>query len=275
MKFLPVIKNFSICLIVLALSACVAEKKLTLTAADSGTIRFPSPSSYWKGENIDLIGTLSFPDKVSGKVPAMVIMHGSAGQGYRDQSWSDFFLKNGVATFQVDYYTTRGLTRGGRGGPKAPQDVTGAVKFLVTHPKIDPKRIGTIGFSRGGTIILGTWRMGDGDFGGHKPVFNVALYPGCEAISIDRDTTDAVNVIIVGDLDTLSRASVCTGHEADAKRYGKNLSVHVMPGGTHAFDDDKGGTVIFGGTTVDISPDPNLATQAREIVRAAMVKVFK
>lgn len=267
--------KLSVCVLAIALSGCVAEKKDSLTVADAGTFKFASPGSYWNGQPVDLVGTLSFPEKMTGKVPVMVIMHGSAGRGYRDRTWSKFFLENGVATFQVDYYSTRGLTRGGQGGPKSPQDLTGAVKFVTTHPNIDATRVGTLGFSRGGTIVLSSWGMNANDFGGHKPVFNVALYPGCEAISISRGTTDAQNVIIVGDRDTLSRATVCEGLGQQAQRNGKNVAVHVMPGGTHSFDDDTGGTVQFGGMTVTISPNSALAQQARDIVRAAMVQAFK
>lgn len=258
-----------------ALAGCVQEKKMTLTAADAGTMQFPSDNSFWKGEKVDLIGKLSFPEKVTGKVPAMVIMHGSAGQGYRDQNWSNFFLKNGIATFQVDYYTTRGLTRGGQGGPKAPQDVSGAVKFLTTHPNIDASRIGTLGFSRGGTIVLMSWQLDARDFGGQSPVLNVALYPGCEVLQITPNTTDASNVIIVGDRDNLSSASICERLGTQAKTFNKNVAVHVMPGGTHAFDDNQGGTVQFGSTTVTVSPSPALTAQSMEIVRAAMVQAFK
>ena len=80
----PFLKSLIVVSMMTLLGACVAEKKLTLTATDKGTFSFPSPRSYWNGRNIDLVGKLEFPEKVQGKVPAMVIIHGSAGQGSRD-----------------------------------------------------------------------------------------------------------------------------------------------------------------------------------------------
>lgn len=256
------------------LAGCLAEKKLQLSATDEGVFRFPSENSYWKGENVDLIGTLEFPERASGRVPAMVLFHGSAGQGYRDKAWSDFFLENGIAAFRVDYYTTRGMTRGGRGGPASSYDVTGAIKFLATHPRIDRERIGVIGFSRGGSMVLSALRYTARDTGGVDPALFVALYPGCERVTINAQTTDAPVRIIVGDRDSLSQATFCEEREAEAQRIGKDVRTSVMPGGTHAFDDNKGGTVHFGGTRVVITPNGELTRQARQIVREAMRDAF-
>ncbi len=256
------------------LTACVAEKKLNLTAADAGTFRFASANSYWKGENIDLIGTLDFPANASSNVPVMVIMHGSAGQGYRDSTWAKFFNDNGIATFKVNYYSTRGMSRGGRGGPKNPYDLTGAIEFLTTHPRIDASKVGAIGFSRGGSIVMSSIGLSASEFGGQKPVLNVNMYGNC-IMGVDRDTTDAPVLIIVGDRDNLSSSSQCESLGEEAKRKGKDFRVHVMPGGTHAFDDNKGGSVSFGGTNVTISPNAQLTQQARQIVLSAAKDAFK
>ncbi|MBO6521990.1 MAG: dienelactone hydrolase family protein [Rhodospirillales bacterium] len=256
------------------LSACVAEKKLSLTTADAGTFQFASPKSYWKGQNIDLIGTLDFPENTQGKVPVMVIMHGSAGQGYRDGTWAKFFNANGIASFKVDYYSTRGMSRGGPGGPKNPHDLTGAIKFLKTHPRIDASKVGTIGFSRGGSIVMSTLQLNASEFGGQKPVLNVNLYGNC-IIGVDKGTTDAPVLIIVGDEDNLSPYHQCESLGELGKRFDKDIRVHVMPGGTHAFDDNKGGNVRFGNQNVTIYPSAKLAAEARQIVLTAAKEAFK
>lgn len=256
------------------LAGCVAEKKLALTATDEGAFRFPAPRSYWNGDNVDLIGTLSFPANVQGKVPVMVIMHGSAGQGYRDASWASFFNDNGIAAFKVDYYTTRGMSRGGPGGPKNPYDLTAAIEFVSTHPRIDASKVGTIGFSRGGSIVMSTLRMRDWEFGGRKPKLNVNLYGNC-ILGVDKGFTDAPVLLIVGDRDSLTPHELCEGLATDAKAHGKDFRVHVMPGGTHAFDDNKGGTVRFGGKSVHIVPSTGLTEQARRIVLAAAREAFE
>ena len=265
---------FFVCCSVAVLAACGAEKKMSLTAGDEGYIRFPTERVYWEGKKIDLTGSLSFPEGATGKVPAMVIMHGSAGQGYRDASWSDFFLDHGIATFRVDYYATRGLTRGGRGGPKNPYDLTDAIKFLKTHPRIDATKIGTMGFSRGGSIVMATLQMNAREFGGNKPVLNVNMYGNC-INGVDKGTTDAPVVVIVGDKDDLQPSTLCEGLGENAKRFDKDFRIHVIPGATHAFDDNKGGTIQWGGQTVTISPSGQATAEARRIVLAALNETLK
>jgi hypothetical protein len=123
-----------------------AAGKTALNEADEGKIRFYSENSYWNGKQVDLIGYLEFPRVVDGQVPAMVIMHGSAGPGFRGKSWGKFLREHGIATFRVDYYKTRGISQGGPRGPKSPYDVYAALKVLGTHPRIDNQRIGVMGF---------------------------------------------------------------------------------------------------------------------------------
>lgn len=259
------------------LSACIAEKKLSLTAGDSGTFRFASPSSYWKGENIDLIGTLDFPENITGKVPVVVILHGSGGPGSQgiDTMWSKFYRSQGVASFRLDYYTTRGISKAGPGGPAAPQDVDGALRFIKTHPRIDADRIALHGISRGGSIVLSTLKLQPYQLGDVTPKLIVAMYPGCERISVDKGTTDEKVLIIVGSKDKLSRASVCEETEAAAKRLGKDVTTHVIEGAYHGFDGQGGGrTVQFGQASYYMGPSASGLREAQGIVKAAIAETL-
>lgn len=105
---------------------------------DVGNFCFPAGKSYWRGKKIDLYDTLEFPERASGKVSAMVILHGRKGQGYRVSRWGKFLLENGVAMFKVDWLSPRGMSWSAPGASKNPYDLISAVKFLSTHPHIDP-----------------------------------------------------------------------------------------------------------------------------------------
>lgn len=246
----------------------------TLAGGGTGTFRFPSPDSYWRGQNHDLIGTLEFPRRGPRRWPAMILFHGSAGPGYRSDSWARFFRRHGIATFRVDYFTTRGLRRAGRGGPASAGDVTGAIRILATHPNIDRARIGVIGFSRGGSIVLMSRRYSPSQTGNVRPAIFVAFYPGCERLRLRRRGPTAPLLIVVGSEDTLSRPEACEARAREARAMGKAVRTIVLPGGTHAFDVRRSRTVRWRGRRVEIRSDPRLTRIARRHVLAAVKAAF-
>jgi fermentation-respiration switch protein FrsA (DUF1100 family) len=110
---------------------------------------------------VTLAGTLTVPP-AGGPFPAVILISGS-GQQDRDESlcWhrpflvlADYLTRRGIAVLRVD---DRGV--GGSKGDASQatsedfaRDVLAGVEYLKTLRKIDPKRIGLIGHSEGGTI---------------------------------------------------------------------------------------------------------------------------
>jgi hypothetical protein len=65
-----------------------------------------------KGPTVTLAGELRFPREAgSGKLPAVIILHGSGGINSANQSWAYEFNKAGIASFVVDSFSGRGLTQ--------------------------------------------------------------------------------------------------------------------------------------------------------------------
>jgi cephalosporin-C deacetylase-like acetyl esterase len=100
-------------------------------------------------------GDLFMPEVVSGVVSAMVISHGSSGPNVNERAWAEMFAGMGVATFVIDHFSGRGIAGTGSdqsqiSGPVPAADGLMALRLLATHPRIDPGRIGYIGFSKGG-----------------------------------------------------------------------------------------------------------------------------
>ncbi|MEQ8603463.1 MAG: dienelactone hydrolase family protein [Marivibrio sp.] len=264
----------SLIAVALTLGAC-AERRASLSDGATGTFKYPSPTSYWRGDQVDPIGTLTMPEGVEGKVPVMLILHGSGGQGYRDWTWSAFLNELGVATFRINYYQPRGLVPPiGPGGPTPIQDVQGALPFLATHPQIDAERMGIMGFSRGGSVTLGTMRLRPYPTGDITPKLYVGLYPGCMRVNVDRQTTDEKVLIIVGTSDTLSYPEACVDLGQQAEKLGKNFEIVVIDGATHGFDGNKRGAVRFGGATYHLKPDQAHTEIAREAVKRAAYEAF-
>jgi dienelactone hydrolase len=114
-----------------------------------------------KKENFMLAGTLTLPEK-DGRFPVVVLISGSGAQN-RDSEllghkpfWviADYLTKNGVGVLRFD---DRGVaeSKGSRANATSKDfadDVLSAVNYLKSRKDIDPKKIGLIGHSEGGTI---------------------------------------------------------------------------------------------------------------------------
>ena len=90
----------------------------------------------------------------------MVVAHGSAGvSDAREMRWAKDLVAMGMAAFVVDSFTPRNVrqtaTDQGRLSTAANvADALAALRLIATHPRIDPDRIGIIGFSKGGQVAL-------------------------------------------------------------------------------------------------------------------------
>jgi dienelactone hydrolase len=104
-------------------------------------------------EGATLKGQLLLPPG-QGPFPAVVLVHGSGEDAATQFFYSgDFLAANGVATL---IYDKRGS--GASGGrftfdfDQLARDVIAAVDTLVTHPSVDPDRIGLCGYSQSGWV---------------------------------------------------------------------------------------------------------------------------
>src|SRR5258708_4681448 len=102
---------------VMGCAPAVKDLKPTLSATDSGTIRFASAgtlvrsaegSRFVPGAPVVLSGELRFPSG-PGPFPAVVLAHGCGGTGAHDREWARILHEWGYATFVVDSFYGRGL----------------------------------------------------------------------------------------------------------------------------------------------------------------------
>ncbi|MFN8575522.1 MAG: alpha/beta fold hydrolase [Candidatus Sericytochromatia bacterium] len=116
-----------------------------------------------KHGDVNLSGTLSFPNEKKENYPAILLITGS-GQQTRDEEIfgfkifkiiADHLNKNGIAVLRLD---DRGAGKSKGGDIKNSTtldfvtDAEEGVKFLVNHKEIDKKKIGLLGHSEGGII---------------------------------------------------------------------------------------------------------------------------
>lgn len=118
----------------------------------------PADVSF-RNAGVTLAGEIRLPSKTQcDKCPALVIVHGS-GTSSRSNPWTaawvDALVKHGVAVLYPD---KRGSgASGGRWQEASFRTLAGdtlaAVKTLKDNPRVDPERLGVIGFSQGGDIV--------------------------------------------------------------------------------------------------------------------------
>jgi predicted dienelactone hydrolase len=91
----------------------------------------------------------------AGRLPVVVLQHGSSGYAANIDVWSRELNEIGISTFAIDAFTGRGLTEVNTnqallGRLNLILDIYRALDVLASHPRVDTARIALMGFSRGG-----------------------------------------------------------------------------------------------------------------------------
>ncbi|MDW3687853.1 dienelactone hydrolase family protein [Cupriavidus sp. CV2] len=189
-------------------------------------------------------GDLSLPKTDAVKVPAIVLMHGSAGVEASMAQWVQAFNEIGVATFVVYVFEPRGVKRTAEDQTLVPyaadvMDAFQALQVLAGHPRIDATRIGVMGFSRGGSATFQTAEeplrraviKSDLKFALHIPV-----YAGCNQVYWSPQITKAPLLNLIGDDDDYTLPEPCVRL---AKRYadaGALVRTIQYAGARHSWD---------------------------------------
>ncbi len=203
-----------------------------------------------EGPPIKISGSLQFPSKKwTGRLPAVVLLHGGGGPRASVKYWSKILRKIGLVTFTVDSNTARGCGPKTRGtcpnyalnqGMANIVDAYRALKLLSTHPRIDSTRIAVMGFSVGGKAALYAsvkrfqkmWGNPGLEFATYVP-----FYPSCN-ITFDHDEkiSDKPIRIFYGELDEWSSPIPCEKYVNRLHKRGKDITITIYPGAHHNFD---------------------------------------
>ena len=211
------------------------------TAETQGRIDFHSGPPG--AENAAIWGYLSLPTG-AGRVPAMVLMHGSSGLNSGSRvHYSELLNRYGIAAFYVDSFTGRGISSSVQDQSVLSyvdntRDAFVALRLLRRHPRIDPARIGVMGFSRGGTV---TWASALRDAyaqfrsEGLNFALHVPYYPGCN-FGPTAATTGAPMLFLLGGADNWVNHEHCLDFIRYHQKTNPRIEVKVYPGAHHAWD---------------------------------------
>jgi dienelactone hydrolase len=235
--------SFTACALVAALAGgAAAEERIDF---DSATPRgYLALARRELGDKVGVFGTLRLPE-ADGRVPAMVIAHGSGGVSVeREFWWADQLVKIGVAGFVVDSFAPRHIVSTATDQSQLPTaanvaDALAALRRLAAHPRIDPQRIGVMGFSKGGQVALYTalepFRRAiiadQTRFALHIP-----LYPYCNDWPVSQHVTGAPILMLLGGCDDYTPAAPCQDYAAWFRDRGAAATVVVYPDAYHGFD---------------------------------------
>ena len=232
-------------------------------AQDAERVSFPSADGQ-----TTLVGYVFMPAAPSGRMPAVVMMHGRAGAyssaakgrydastiSQRHRMWGALWAANGYVAVLVDGFGPRGYPAGFprfsyENRPDVVNEVTvrpldayGALTWLRTRNDVAPDRIGLQGWSNGGSATLSAMAAGE-SFAPPTSLqgFSAALvfYAGCRL----RGRFDAgyrpyaPSRVFHGTADEEVSYRRCQTLVERGRKAGGDIEMTLYPGATHGFDD--------------------------------------
>ncbi len=207
----------------------------------------PRPAAIAQGE---LVLPTNAP--AGSRMPAVVLVHGSGGI-YKEQItyWARLFNEQGIAAFVIDVFGPRGVKSTGEDQSQVPfatdtADAFAALGVLATHPRIDPKRIAVMGFSRGGITALRSAVIPIANGlapSGPRFAAHLAIYSGgCAGVLSVTPKPGAFGpapiLFVHGDADDYTYLSDCRAYSERINAAGTPTTFVVLAGARHKFDVD-------------------------------------
>jgi dienelactone hydrolase len=199
----------------------------------------------------------------AGRLPVVVLMHGSSGVGSSIEPWVHQFNAMGISTFVIDGFSGRGLTAVGPnqallGRLNLIVDIYRSLDILAKHPRVDPDRIALMGFSRGGQAALYAslerfnrlWNKSGAQFAAYIP-----FYPDCST-TYATDTEVAARPIRIfhGTPDDYNPVASCKAYVARLQDAKRDVVLTEYPDSAHGFD-----AGLLGVSTVGVSANAQTA----------------
>ena len=196
------------------------------------------------GQPVTVAGVLRIAQG-TGRLPVVVLVHGSGGVSSNVDDWSNELLSAGISTFVIDGFTGRGIAQTNTNQASLGRlnfiiDIYRSLEILSHHPRVDPSRIVLMGFSRGGQAALYAslrrfhklWNRSGIDFAAYLP-----FYPDCMTSYIgDTDLVDRPIHVFQGTPDDYNPIAACKAYFKRVSVARRSIELTEYPNAQHAFD---------------------------------------
>ncbi|MBE7422433.1 MAG: dienelactone hydrolase family protein [Zoogloeaceae bacterium] len=184
--------------------------------------------------------------------PAVILVHGSGGVSEHREHWyAKEFIARGFAALIIDSFKPRGVVSTVEDQSKVTQammnrDAFAALRFLSSDRRIDSKRIGVMGFSKGGNVALYAAMTTLASFTdtlgnpGLRFAFHIPFYPGCNHQLRNPDTTGRPVLMMLGELDDYTPPGPCIEYAKRLQAAGAKLEYQVVSGAHHGWETETG-----------------------------------
>lgn len=246
------------CLLALLVSPLASAQgeadMLRALAGRAPDLRFPAEAS--SSAPADAAGMALYRPSGEAPFPALVIVHSCGGIRAEINGWAREAQARGYVVLVLDAFSQRQIKsvcvpsrdNAAVNFPRGAKDALQAVAHLAGLPFVDPRRIGVLGFSWGGTVGL----LADGQgiaetlAGGAGPAAVVAFYPLCflpaRATASGRDAEfvrpdlQAPLLVLLASQDTEAPPGECSTRLQRVKDQGRPVEWHEYAAVTHCWD---------------------------------------
>ncbi len=189
-----------------------------------------------------MTGTFLLPEGI-GLHPVVIIVPGSAGVSEDHLKHAKELVRAGFGVYVLDPHSARGIknpisNRNQITWATSTYDVLAALRMLSEQPGLDPKRIGALGYSRGGTaVLLAASRQLTGAMLGEGQYLKAVLaaWPWC-GFQFERPVNSPTAVrFLVGDSDNVASPIQCQGQAYAMKALNPNVFIRLFKGAYHGF----------------------------------------
>ena len=220
----------------------------------------PWPNQYlsiidgsYKNSPIEVDAFISFPKKGEGPFPVMMFAHSSGGASLFTDKWFKFnrlmakkLLKKGVAVMFLDNFSARGQKHTYANQTTIQHystyiDAFKALEYLSKDPKVDIKKVGITGWSRGGMISLMASEKRLRDALISKDLYFAATLPrtvGCWSVAMflnPQPIKETKTWMVLGGADDYTLAEDCVEQGERIKAKGGDIEITVKKGWGHGF----------------------------------------
>ena len=208
----------------------------------------------YKNSPVKIDALMVFPKKGEGPFPVLVFNHSSGGARLFSDQWFKFnrqvakqLLKKGIAVMFVDNFNGRNVISAGADQAQVSTysfyiDAFMTLEYLSKDPRVNIKKVGITGWSRGGmnSLAIAETRIRDALIS--KDLYFAASLPRsveCRQSGFFRNPQpikETKILMVNGKDDDASHAHVCEEYGAKMKAAGADIEVKTKSGWGHGFE---------------------------------------